>query len=106
MNELQILNIGDPFNPYMVSSRSMNSPKGLGVRDSALYVCDGTAGLKSFNVSQVPNIQLRSSLSDMDTYDVIALQDLLIITGDDGIIQYDHGNGPGNLDKLSVIPTY
>lgn len=99
-NMLQIIDISDLTNPYLVKEYQMTGPSGLGVDNNLLFICDD--GLKVYDVSNVYNIDLLHHFSDIDAYDVIPDDDLLIMIGSDGLYQYSYVNGSVSL--LSTIP--
>ncbi len=102
LNELQIIDISDIKNPFKVGNYAMQSPKGLGIDDSLLFVCD--AGLKVFRLNEseysAPTLDLIEQIN-IDATDLIPINDLLIITGESGIHQYNYKKG--NLKYLSSL---
>lgn len=101
LNELDIIDISNIENPVLASSYQLNSPYGLGIDGSNLFICDGSDGVKYYNASDIHDLELKQTLSIEDSYDVIPLNGLLIITAADGIHQYDYSSG--TLHPLSVI---
>jgi hypothetical protein len=101
-NELHIVDITSITHPNLISSYPMQGPLGLGVDGNTLFICDGAAGLKVFDVKDPKNMGLLNWQSDIKTYDVIPLGSLLIMIGDDGLYQYDYTD-PKNLQLLSKI---
>jgi len=89
VNELRIYDISDLQEPILESTLSLNNPKGLAIQDNTLFVCDGTAGLKVIDVTDRTQPVIIHELDDIDTYDVIALDSLLVVTGPQEIVQYD-----------------
>lgn len=75
---------------------NLSNPHGLGVKDGYLYVCDGTAGLKTYET--IGNYDLRLNDVDKDFYfkDVIPYQDMLICMVEGGMVIYDIGDDPSN----------
>ena len=102
-NQLDVLDISDISNPILLKSYPMQSPAGIGLDNNTLFLCDGDAGLKVFNVTKPTDIQLLDWKSDLKTYDVIPLGTSLLMIGDDGFYQYDYKN-PKDLVLLSKIP--
>lgn len=104
-NQLDVVNIRNPYAPHLIGSFRMNNPHGVGIDGNLLFVADGEAGLKVFDASmpsEVGNHQL-AHFEEMFGFDVIPYQQLLIMTGKDGISMYDYSD-PRNLRRLSVIP--
>lgn len=105
-NQLDVVDISDPLAPEFIQSFPMEHPHGLSVRNSILYLCEGDYGLKVFDVSDLERIDKNKldSYDDMNAYDVISLQnDLLLLIGSDGFYQYDSSD-PKDLKQLSHIP--
>ena len=101
---LEVIDIQDPYNPRLLKAYDMENPHGLGLSGDNLYVCEGDQGLKSFNVADVMNISnnLMEHIKGKKTYDVIPAPNSLIVTGPDGVCQYDY-SVPDKLQLLSCI---
>lgn len=84
----------------------MDNPHGLSVHSQTLYLCEGSFGLKTFDVSN-PN-QISQSLLDNVTgffaYDVIVLpqDEHVMVVGQNGLYQFD-ATDKTDLKQLSVI---
>lgn len=91
-NRLDILDITDVTNPLMVQSYAMQGPFGLGIDGATLFVCDGVAGLKVYDVTDPMNIDLIAFETIHETYDVILIPPLAIVVGPDGLDQYDYSD--------------
>jgi len=103
-NLLEVIDISSITHPYLVKSYPMYHPHGLGIDGDLLFICDGGAGLKIYDRSD-PLAILANQLAhyaDIDTYDVIPYQGVLMLVGDDGIYQYDYSN-PENIFELSHL---
>lgn len=101
-NELQIVDISDPSHPYMVNSYQMINPLGLGVDGKSLFVCDD--GLKVYSISNGYDLQLEHYFN-INAYDVIPSNGLLMITGSDGFYQYSYANDTIIfLSKIGITP--
>jgi hypothetical protein len=103
-NLLEVIDISSVNNPYLVKSYPMFNPHGLGVDGKLLFVCDGTAGLKIYDKTDPLEIITNqiTHYPDFDTYDVIPLNDILMLVGEGGIYQYDYSD-PANIFQLSHI---
>jgi len=103
-NLLEVIDISSITHPYLVKSYPMYHPHGLGIDSNLLFVCDGEAGLKIYDRSDPLSILANqlAHYADIDTYDVIPYQGVLIMVGDDGIYQYDYGD-PENIVELSHL---
>lgn len=103
-NELIILNVKDVKNPQPIVSYTMTKPKGLGIDNGTLFLCDD--GLKIYNAedSQTLMANRLAHYSGMEGYDVIPHDNVLMMIADDGIYQYDYSNLKEikQLSKLAV----
>ena len=71
----------------------------------SLFICDGDAGLKVYNVADKYHIDDNqiASFPNINAYDVIPLGDYLFMIGDDGFYQYDYSDLQ-NIYQVSFIP--
>ena len=89
-NLLDVVDISDPMNPFLVNSYFMLNPHGLGVDGNNLFVCEGDYGLKVFDLTSPEAPQESSFLEDLHAFDVIPNRSVLIVTGNEGIFQYQY----------------
>jgi len=89
-SSLQIVNITDINNPTLTKSYAMDNPYGLGIKDDLLFICDGSSGMKIFNKSNVDDLQLVDHFENINTYDVIPLEDHLLMIGEGMLYQYGY----------------
>ena len=75
----------------------MSNPHGLGIKDDWLFVCDGSAGLKVYDIEETPDLRLIDQFSNINTYDVIPLEDKLLMIGDGILYQYSYKSNEINL---------
>ncbi len=106
-NQLDLIDITDLSHPRLVKSFPMDNPHGLAAKDDLLFLCEGTFGLKVFDLSNPLELdkRLRDHVKDLDAYDVIALpgeRKILLLIGQDGFYQFDYED-PTNLVLLSHI---
>ena len=98
-NDLLIYDVSDVTNPQHIVTYGMTNPKGLGVDNGTLFLCDD--GLKIFNASD-PQTLMSNRLahySGMDGFDVIPFDNVLMMIADDGLYQYDYTD----LTKISLL---
>ncbi|GAO41069.1 LVIVD repeat-containing protein [Flavihumibacter petaseus] len=88
-NVLNVYNIKNSAQPVLVNTIEMASPYGLGMSDTALYVCDGTSGLKVYNIANAWQPELVKTISGFDFQDVIPYGDILISHIADGFHFFD-----------------
>lgn len=104
-NRLDVIRIDDIAQPEIVRSVTLTNPHGLGAYGNLLFICDGTDGLKILDITSPASAQVipDATFPPIDATDVIPLAQTLIVTGRDGIYQYDYSD-PQHLSQLSFIP--
>lgn len=104
-SQLDVIDISDISNPYLLIEYPMVEPYGLGIDDSILFVCDGPAGLKIYNASDPLNISsnMIKAYPEINAFDVIPLGEFLVMIGTDGLFQYDYSDLE-NISQISHIP--
>ena len=98
---LEIIDITNKAKPVKIKSYIMENPYGLGIKDQLLFICDGTAGLKVFNKTDVLNLQMTNQFKNINTFDVIPLDDKLLLVGENTLFQYKYVQN--NIELLSVL---
>ena len=103
-NQLDVIDISDLRNPKLLVSHPMTNPHGLGIDSGTLFICEGSAGLKIFEASDIYKIpsNLLAYYGDFDAFDVIPYNNNLIMVGKDGLHQFDYSN-PAEIQFLSTI---
>ena len=89
-SRLDILDVSDIKTPTLIANYTLENPYGLGVKGDLLFICDGTAGLKIYNKSNVNSLQLLSTHSQMEAYDVIPLESHLVLIAKEGVFQFNY----------------
>jgi hypothetical protein len=101
-NQLDILDVRNLAAPVLIKTYPMSNPHGLAVQGNDLFICDGKAGLKWYDVRDKRNIQLVDIATGMETYDVIVSGDLVMLVAKDGFYQY-RLNASNRFSLLSKI---
>ncbi|MGB3587854.1 MAG: hypothetical protein WBA23_15000 [Tunicatimonas sp.] len=103
-NQLDVIDISDVANPRLIESYSMDHPHGLAIDGTTLFVCEGEFGLKVFDASNSREVSesLLAHIQNIHAFDVIPLDGVLMVIGDDGLYQYDYSN-PADLKLLSTM---
>ncbi len=100
---LFIVDISEITNPILTKSYSLDGPYGLGIRDEKLFVCDGDSGLIVYDKTNVENLVVLNHFKDIVTFDVIPLEDTLLLVGDDKLYQYEYQeNGIELLSSMNL----
>jgi hypothetical protein len=89
LSQLVVYNIKDITRPVLQTTRPLIGPYGLGISDSALYVCDGGAGLNVYNIRNTYSPQLVRTITGETFFDVIPYGNILICQVGNGIALYD-----------------
>lgn len=91
-NELIILDVSDVKDPQPIVAYTMTKPKGLGIDNGTLFLCDD--GLKIYNAEDPQTLMANRLVhySGMEGYDVIPHKNVLMMIAEDGIYQYDYSN--------------
>ncbi|MDO9154470.1 MAG: hypothetical protein Q7U47_12350 [Paludibacter sp.] len=101
-NELIIIDVKDVKKPKQIVSYTMTNPKGLGIDNGILFVCDD--GLKIFNAKDPQTIMANklAHYKGMDGYDVIPFEKVLMMIAADGLYQYMYYDA-NNISFLSKL---
>jgi hypothetical protein len=102
-DQLIVIDVSDVKNPVELVSYKMTQPKGLGVDNGLLFLCDD--GLKIFKTDD-PQTIVANKLKhypDMDGYDVIPFNKVLMMIAENGLYQYDYTD-INNIKELSLLP--
>ena len=108
VNRLDVLELsGDYTDNTLLASYPMTGPYGLGIDDEVLFVCDGDAGLKVYDVSNKTQIDDNkiATFPNINAYDVIPVNGYLFMIGDDGFYLYDYSDLQ-NIHKIGEIPVF
>ncbi|MCP4460956.1 MAG: hypothetical protein GY816_23490 [Cytophagales bacterium] len=105
-NQLDVVDVSDLSSPELLYSFGMDNPHGLGIDGDVLIICEGEYGLKLFDKSDLSQIgsSLKNWIKDINAFDVIPIDNLLILIGEDGLYQFDYSD-PDNIKFLSLIST-
>ena len=101
-NELDIVNISNLLQPALVKIYDMSGPLGLSKDGDYLFICDGNAGLKVYNASNVQDLKLVKTIANIKPFDVICQGGTAIVVAEEGIYQYDYNN-INNVTMMSKI---
>ena len=102
-NELIVIDVSDVKAPKQIVSYTMKNPKGLGIDNGTLFLCD--EGLKIYKADN-PQTIIANRLAHypgMNGFDVIPHNNVLMMIADNGIYQYDYSDLK-NIKELSIFP--
>lgn len=101
-NRLEIVDMSDPEFPELINTFTMTNPYGLAKTDTHLAVCEEAFGLTLLNVDDPLAVSEAVSYSDINCFDLIYNDGVLIATASDGIYQFTATSQ--YLELLSSIP--
>ena len=87
---LFVIDIADLTQPALLESYPMQEPYGLGVKGDRLFVCDGSFGLKVFDKTNTPDLVPVQHFEGITTFDVIPLEQHLLMIGEGVLYQYSY----------------
>lgn len=100
---LSVLEVYDTSNinqPQLISRRNLVAPKGLGLYNDFLFVCDDE--IKVFDISNINEIKLVHALS-VSAFDVIIRGNELIAIGENNLFQYQLD--PNDIKNTTILST-
>ena len=102
-NQLDIVDISDLSRPELFKTYEMQNPHGLGIDGTCLFITEGEFGLKFFNATDPDNLEEIAHQEGLHAIDVIPLNEILMVIGNDGFHQYEYNCETGAFDRLSTI---
>jgi len=104
VNELDVVSLVDMEHPQLLKRYPMTNPHGLGIDGETLFLCDGDAGLKVYDISDPLKINENqiAIFTNINAFDVIPINGVLLMIGEDGFYQYDYSDLQ-NIQFLSKI---
>ena len=87
---LFIVDISNIEEPELKVMYPMDEPYGLGIKDEKLFICDGASGLKVYDKSNVPDLPQLNHFENVVTFDVIPMEEQLLMVGDGMLYQYEY----------------
>lgn len=107
LDRLDVLSVADYSNPKLLATYIMNSPAGLGIDGNTLFICDGDAGLKIYDVTDPLKIDqnMIANFPEIIAVDVIPFNGLLFLIAEDGFYQYNYDdlNAIQLISKIEVV---
>ena len=99
-NQLDILDVSNPYQPFQLATYPMEGPKGLGISNNLLFICDTPVGLKIYDRTDPVQIELKYLFDHINPIDVIPYQGLLFVMTSTAIHQFDYSN-PNLIEEIS-----
>ncbi len=101
-NRLDVLDINNKINPILLSSVSLLSPKGLGLKDNYVFVCNSQEGVEIYDYSDPGYLNKVSRIAGIDAYDLIIRGERLYLIGKEGLFQYQIAD-INNIELISQL---
>ncbi len=104
-NQLEVISLKNLFAPVLIKTYPMTNPFGLAIDKGLLFICDGSAGLKVYDASDVNSIDshLISQFPVANTLDIIPMGNVAMMISADGLYQYDYSDRE-NIRMISKLP--
>ena len=100
---LDVVDITDRSNPFIVKSEVMNEPYGLGVKGNRLYVSDGSFGFAVYDITNPVEANRIITYNDLEIYDVIPMEQWMIMIGNNTLYNYEYTDeGIGLIASFSL----
>lgn len=87
-NELNVLDISDIQNPTFIKKYDMSNPHGLSLSGNVLFLCDGPAGVRVMDASNMKAITEKKVLNVGTAIDVITINDRAYVLTTEDILIY------------------
>ncbi len=95
LNQLDIVDVTDVTKPILLKSYPMTNPHGLSKDGDIILICDGIEGLRLLNAADVNNVKTISLIKMPETFDVIALGGIAVVSTREGLYLVDYSQ-PAN----------
>ena len=103
-NSILVIDIQNIQSPATIKEISMQGPKGLGLANGHLYVCD-EEGLAVFSLADPASPERLSIVTEAQCFDNIADTASLITTGESGVSQWSYNSEQPLPEFISTIET-
>jgi hypothetical protein len=91
-NVLNVYNVKNLSSPALINTVELRSPYGLGIKDKALYVCEGHNGMVLFDITYPYTPMKKKEFNNEVYYDVIPFGNVLIAYIEKGVCFFDISN--------------
>ncbi|MFN6335115.1 MAG: LVIVD repeat-containing protein [Sphingobacteriales bacterium] len=90
INQLDVVDVTDLTKPKLIKSFPMTNPHGLSKDGDLLMICDGKDGLRFLDAKNPRDVRTIHLMKGMNTFDVIAIKGIAIVTAEDGLYFIDY----------------
>lgn len=102
INQLQVYDIRNIAYPTLIQTIPMTRPMGLGLKDSVLFVCDNTSGMRVMNVKNPYQVQEMYRVTTETFIDVIPMDSIMLCMMPNGVAFYSITN-LNQIQKLGEV---
>jgi hypothetical protein len=102
INQLQVYDIRNIAFPTLIQTIPMTRPMGLGLKDSVLFVCDNTSGMRVMNVKNPHQVQEMYRVTTETFIDVIPMDSIMLCMMPNGVAFYNITN-LNQIQKLGEV---
>jgi len=104
LNQMDVVQMSNGYTKFsLLKTYPMFAPQGLGIDGDLLFLCDGDAGLKIFNIADPLAMTSVATFPSINAYDVIPMNKYLFMIGEKGFMLYDYNNIQ-NIKQIGIIP--
>lgn len=104
LNQMDVVQMSNGYTKFaLLKTYPMFGPQGLGIDGDLLFLCDGDAGLKIFNIADPLAMTSVATFPSINAYDVIPMNKYLFMIGEKGFMLYDYNNIQ-NIKQIGIIP--
>ncbi len=106
VNLLEVIDITNKNNPTKIGDVTMASPYGMTMLDNHLFVGEGNNGISILDVTNASNPVKLVTYTSIKAYDVLkhpSLNDVILVTGNSGLKQYQFNPNTNTLVELSNV---
>lgn len=92
INELRFFDITDIENPILFNSIPMDEPKGIGLDDNLLFICEANDGFKVYDIQDGLAPEMLYHFPNIRTFDVIPTGNLALVVGPEDLFEFDYSD--------------
>lgn len=87
-NQLLVIGVGNVKNPVLLSTYQCSNPYGLAVYNKYIYLCDGSQGLRIYNVKNATTLEQKTNMKEIVPHDAIVHNGILYLIANNQVLLY------------------
>lgn len=103
VQSLVVMDITNLEEPTLINTYDVATPRGLALADDHLVVCNDEVGFTVFDVTDPARAERVAFVEDLEAWDAIVQDDVLMVVGTTELVQYDISD-PTQPVELSRLP--